>query len=131
KSAYSKQQPLAVEVLDNVRLSDESRRAPLFHLELALDVEDFGVEAGDAVGVLAHNSPELISRILAATGLSGDEPVKLKEEAMPLVQALREYCDLTIGSKRLVEYWAEIADSDVLRELGKDAKAQRAFLQQN
>lgn len=130
QQGYSKQQPLAVEVLDNVCLSAPGRRSPIHHLELALEAPGFDVQPGDAVGVLAHNPPGLVAAILDATQLSGEQPVTLGGEAMPLVQALREQCDLTIPSKRFLETWAGISDSAALKAHAEaDAKAQRAFLQ--
>src|SRR5690606_21212813 len=98
EQAYSKQQPLRVEVLENICLSDVSRHCPIHHLELALDVADFPVAPGDAVGVLTDNPPALVATILDAVGLSGEQAVVLNGNAMPLVQALRSECDLTIPS---------------------------------
>src|SRR5690606_14539757 len=68
EQAYSKQQPLRVEVLENICLSDVSRHCPIHHLELALDVADFPVAPGDAVGVLTDNPPALVATILDAVG---------------------------------------------------------------
>lgn len=126
---YSKQHPLTVEVLENVCLSASERHSPVHHLELALEDAEFHIQPGDAVGVLAGNPPELVAAILDATDLSGEQPVTIGGAAVPLVQALREHCDLTIPSKRLLEFWASLNDSEELvRQLEADTKTQRAFL---
>lgn len=126
---YSKRQPLTVEVLDNIRLSAPHRRDPIHHLELALDAPGFPLSPGDAVGVLADNPPALVAAVLDATGLSGEQPVTVEGAAMPLVQALRERCDLTIPGQRLLETWAAISGSEELTQLlAADTKRQRAFL---
>ncbi len=129
EQAYNKQQPLRVEVLENICLSDVSRHSPIHHLELALDVADFPVAPGDAVGVLTDNPPALVAAILDAVSLSGEQAVVLNGNAMPLVQALRSECDLTIPSKRFLEIWAQITGHLELVELkGADAVTQRAYL---
>lgn len=126
---YSRQQPLAVEVLENICLSAPDRPAAMHHLELALDVTDFDLHPGDAVGVLASNPPHLVAAVLDATRLPGEQAVTVGGEAMPLVQALREHCDLTIPSKRFLEAWAVVADSSELaRQVDAEAREQREFL---
>lgn len=125
---YSKQQPLEVEVLGNVRLSAASRRSPLHHLELALDVDDFALEPGDAVGVLVNNPPALVAFVLNATGLSGEQPVSMDGKAMPLVQALRCECNLTVAGKRFLEVWAELAGSEELRGIVASTAEQKNML---
>lgn len=127
---YSKQSPLTVEVLGNIRLSAATRRDPIHHLELALDAENFPIEPGDAVGILTDNPPALVAALLKATGLSGEQPVKQGEQAMPLVQALRQECNLTIPGKRFLEIWAERSGSAELRDIVADSGRQRDFLRQ-
>src|SRR5699024_6352933 len=105
------------------------RHAALHHLELALDVTDLDLHPGDAVGVLASNPPHLVAAVLDAACLSGEQAVTVGGEAMPLVQALREHCDLTIPSKRFLEAWAVVADSSELaRQVDAEARQQREFL---
>lgn len=129
RQAYSKQQPLMAEVIENLRLSSDKRGDPIHHLAIALDDENFTVAPGDAVGVLAENPPALVAAVLDATRLSGEQPVTLDGQAMPLVQALREARDLTIPGQRFLETWAEVAKADVLKELlAAESKQQRKFL---
>lgn len=126
---YDKNHPLRVEVLENIRLSGPHRETPNHHLVLALDAPDFHLEPGDAIGVLADNPPALVAAILRGTGLSGEEPVMQDGQAVPLVQALRERCDLTIPSQRFLEFWAGASQSaELARQLQADPLAQRAFL---
>src|SRR5690625_102322 len=126
---YSRQQPLAVEVLDNIRLTAAGRREAIHHLELALEVADFPVRPGDAVGVLADNSPQRVAAVLDAVGLSGETAVTVSGQAMPLVQALRSHCDLTLPGRRLLEFWAELSGgAELAAVLAGEARAQRDFL---
>lgn len=130
-AGWSRQRPLSAELLENIRLSGADDPAPVHHLELALDVADFIVEPGDAVGVLAHNPPALVAAILDATGLPAEQPVMVEGTALPLVEVLRELRDLTIPSPRFLEYWAELSSAPLLTGLVTgDKGAQRQFLRE-
>lgn len=131
-SQYSKENPLEVEVLANQNLSHASRQQPIHHLELALDADNFPVLPGDAVGILAENPPALVAMLLDATGLSGEQPVTLGQQALSLVEALRRHCDLCIPGKAFLELWAELtADASLVDVLNGDSKQLRQFLREN
>jgi sulfite reductase (NADPH) flavoprotein alpha-component len=128
---YSKQNPLLVEVLENVRLTDPRRIDAIHHLELALAEDEFALEPGDAVGVLPDNPPALVARVLDATNLPADGAVSIAGTSLPLVQALRQHLDLTIPGARFLEFWAAASGNENLRKLGAEpAAAQRQYLKQ-
>lgn len=130
-TSISKQNPLTVEVLENLNLSAPTRSAPIHHIELALDTPDLSVSPGDAVGVLADNPPALIAAVLNACDLSGEAAVAIDDAPMPLVQALRQHRDLTITSPRFLEWWAELSGSDALQQqAAAPSREQRQFLKQ-
>ncbi len=129
KTVYSKQNPLEIEVLENICLSDEKRESPVHHLELLLDKPDFALQPGDAVGVLPHNPPALVAAVLDATGLAGDQAIMLNERALPLVEALREHLDLTIPSQNFLTEWAQLSQhAALLQQAEAETKARREFL---
>ncbi|MFA5631112.1 MAG: flavodoxin domain-containing protein [Porticoccaceae bacterium] len=128
-SPYSKDNPVLAQVLVNQNLSHPGRRLPVHHLELAVDTAELGLVPGDAVGILAENPPQLVSMVLDATNLSGEQPVTLAGQAMPLVQALRMHCDLTIPGKGFLELWAALSGDTKLHGLVKaELRVQREFL---
>ncbi len=129
--AYDKRHPLEAEVLVNQRLSAPGRGSPIHHLELALEASDFAVAPGDAVGVLADNPPELVAAVLDATSLSGEQPVTVNDVPQPLVQALRQHCDLTIPGGRFLDYWAGLTGNTRLSEAtAGGTRTQRTLLKQ-
>ncbi|MCK9469625.1 MAG: sulfite reductase flavoprotein subunit alpha [Porticoccaceae bacterium] len=131
-ASYSKDSPLEVEVLANHSLSHPDRSHPIHHLELELPVADFPLLPGDAVGVLPENPPQLVASILDATGLSGEAPVVVDDQAMSLVEALRIHRDLTIPSRGFLSAWAALSDAQWLQDINAgEAKAQREFLRQH
>src|SRR5690606_1015231 len=101
-TAPTRANPVELEVLENVCLTASGRRAAVHHLALLMDTDNLQLQPGDAVGVLPHNPPELVAAVLNVTGRSGDDPVVVDDQAMPLVQALREKLDLTIPGKPLL-----------------------------
>ena len=126
---YSKRHPLSVEVLENLNLSHPQRTTPIHHLELALESPDFTLAPGDAVGVLADNPPALVAAVLDACHLSGEAPVIVQDESIPLVQALRQHQDVTIPSTRFLEQWAQLSNSPILKQqLKAPSKVQRQYL---
>lgn len=132
KESYSKNQPLLVEVIANHNLSSAQRQQPNHHLVLELPVTDFPLQPGDAIGVLPENPPELVAALLDHTGLSGEQPVTLHDRAMPLVEALRAHCDLTIPSRNFLSLWAELCQDSALQEVVTgNSTAQRGFLKQH
>lgn len=129
RKVYSRQQPLVVEVLENLRLSANHRTNAIHHISVAVDASDFSMAPGDAVGVLVENPPALVAAILDAANLPGEQAVLVDSQAMPLVQALRETRDLTVPGQRMLESWAQLANDDQLKAvLAADHKIQRDFL---
>lgn len=122
----TKQRPLSVQVLNNVRLS-AAREQVTHHLELALDVP-LAVQPGDAVGILADNPWELVSTVLESAGLDGETVVTLDGASMSLETALREHRNLTVPSPRFLEGWAALSGSEELAAIAGDEPRQKAFL---
>jgi sulfite reductase (NADPH) flavoprotein alpha-component len=60
-------------------------------------------EAGDALGVIPQNCPELVSEVLTALGADGEEAVPTKAGELPLRRALTECFDLNKPTPALLE----------------------------
>lgn len=128
-AAYDKNNPLEAELMTTVRLSTMEREQPIFHLELAADAAALTLQPGDAVGVFCDNPPGLVAAVLDACELSGESPVTVNGQAMPLVQALREHLDITIPGTGFLELWATLTDDEVLTTIrDSDTKVRRTFL---
>ncbi|WP_202922481.1 sulfite reductase flavoprotein subunit alpha [Sinimarinibacterium sp. NLF-5-8] len=126
----SKNNPVSLEVLDNVRLSLPTREQSIHHIELALE-QDLGLVPGDAVGVLVDNPQSLVDAVLSAARLSADAPVTLDGHTLPLAQVLRERRDLTIPGARLLELWAAQSGNPTLQQTSTDRAAQKTFLREH
>ena len=127
--SYSKNNPALAKVMTNQNLNHSGRRLPVHHLELAVNTTQLGLVPGDAVGIFVENPPQLVSMVLDATKLSGDQPVTIAGQAMPLVEALRLHCDLTIPGKAFLDLWAALSKAPELEIAANgELKLQREFL---
>src|SRR5262245_33556275 len=74
------------------------------HHEIVFDGPTVHYLPGDALGVVPHNAPALVERILAALGATGDEPVPSGPagSTLPLAHALTEVYNLNTPSRRLL-----------------------------
>lgn len=97
------------------------------HLVLALPDIAARYQPGDALGVVVENDADAVAAVLEAGKLPAQTPVSLKGEQLPLVQALRVYCEITTVTPRFIEAWAALTGSAMLVSLlGADAGEARA-----
>jgi sulfite reductase (NADPH) flavoprotein alpha-component len=115
-NAPTKDNPFASELLVN-RLMTEGSDKETRHFELSL--KDSGLEylPGDSLGVVPTNCEEVVSDLLHAVGLNGDETITLSEESISLKDALMNRLACTVLSKIQIKKFNEFAQSDKLNEL--------------
>jgi sulfite reductase (NADPH) flavoprotein alpha-component len=90
---YSRKNPFSARLLVNRKLTGEGSEKDTRHYEISLQGSGLTYEAGDALGIMPTNSPELVDEILEALDYDGGEEVSSPEgEKMPIRLALlREY----------------------------------------
>jgi sulfite reductase (NADPH) flavoprotein alpha-component len=129
-AGYSRRNPFSARLLVNRRLTGEGSEKDTRHYEISLQGSGLTYEAGDALGIMPTNSPELVDEILRALGYDGEEEVSSPDdEKMPIRLALlREY---QIRSPHLEflnamaeqdaadQYLKELVSSEVRTELDK------------
>ena len=89
------------------------------HFELSLKESGIGYEPGDSLGVLPVNCSEVVSDLLQAVGLSGDESIALGEQSHALEDALSNRLACTVLSKIQIKKFNELAQSEKLENLLK------------
>ncbi|MFL3657319.1 MAG: sulfite reductase flavoprotein subunit alpha [Opitutales bacterium] len=116
-SAYDKSNPFPAPLLKKYNLNSDGSAKETFHAEISLEESGLTYEAGDALGVIPQNSPDLIEAFLAATGLDGKEVVAIDEEtSLPFEAILRDKVDLRIVTKVVLTKYAKAAGLDELLE---------------
>jgi sulfite reductase (NADPH) flavoprotein alpha-component len=95
ESAYSKKKPFPALLLASRNLNGDGSAKQINHVELDLTGSDLTYEAGDALGVMANNCPDLVADVLAALGCDGEEAVPAPDgSTTSLRRALTELYDL-------------------------------------
>jgi sulfite reductase (NADPH) flavoprotein alpha-component len=99
---YSRKNPFNASVTDVHCLNGVGSGKEVNHIALSLEGSDLTYDAGDALGVLPLNDPELVDEILAALGCDGEEAVSSPDGIeVPLRRALTEFYDLGPINKKL------------------------------
>jgi sulfite reductase (NADPH) flavoprotein alpha-component len=112
--AYSKSNPFPARLLKNVLLNKPGSAKEVRHYEIALNGSSLSYEAGDALGVVPVNCPELVDELIGALHCSPDETVNVGDAAMPLHEALTRHLDITKPSQ---EFFATVASAAPAGEL--------------
>jgi len=122
---YDRKHPYPAELLERICLNGRGSTKRVNHLEFSLEESGLSYEPGDSVGVMVHNDPRVVERLLDNLKLSGSETVELGQETMPLSQALQERLELTRLTRPTVERWAKVSDS---RELAQRLENRRELI---
>jgi sulfite reductase (NADPH) flavoprotein alpha-component len=103
-AAYTRTNPYPALVRSSHRLSGAGSAKQVHHVEFDLAEAGLTYEAGDALGVYAHNCPELVADVLGALGCDGEEAVPAPDgRSVALRLALTECYDLGRPTEALLE----------------------------
>jgi sulfite reductase (NADPH) flavoprotein alpha-component len=112
---YDKNNPFPGTVLEVIRIVGRHSSKETRHVELDLTGSGLSYEPGDSLGLMPANSVAVVEELLEATGLSGDEEVKIKSSSISLASALTSRFEISIASPRFIQLWATLSGA---RELG-------------
>jgi sulfite reductase (NADPH) flavoprotein alpha-component len=115
--AYSKSNPFPAKLLRNVLLNKPGSGKEVRHYEIALNGSGLTYEAGDALGVVPVNCPELVDDVIAALKAKPDENVKFGDNIMSLREALTHHFDVNKPSQELLAAVAKAAPQSELAAL--------------
>jgi sulfite reductase (NADPH) flavoprotein alpha-component len=106
-SAYSRNRPYPALLLTSRNLNAPGSAKQVHHVEFDLGTSGLVYEAGDALGVMAHNCPQLVADVLAALGCDGEEAVPAPDgSTTSLRRALTELYDLGKPTPELLTHYA-------------------------
>ncbi|RWR05404.1 sulfite reductase subunit alpha [Sinirhodobacter populi] len=100
KTGWSRKNPYAAKLTCNRRLSGEGSAKEIRHYEFDLGESGLIYEAGDALGVMPRNDPELAARILAMIGATQETP---GPDGRPLLEALIDSHEIVTPSRELIQ----------------------------
>ena len=122
KPNYDKKNPFPAPLLKKYNLNGEGSAKETIHAEISLEGSGLTYEAGDALGVVPQNAPDLISAFLEATGIEGRENVAFGDDlAVPFEEVLRDHLDLRVVTKLVIQKYAKISGNQDLFEKSSDS----------
>ncbi len=113
-SAYSRSNPFAAEVLENIDLNGRGADRSTRHLEISLQGSGLSWKPGDSLGVYGQNDPDLVEALLAAANW---HPNTALDDGTPLCNALVERYEITVLTRPLLRRIAEITGAGQLSDL--------------
>lgn len=113
-SVYSNKNPFPARHTANVKLTGAGSEKDTRHHEISLAGSGLKYEAGDALGLVPTNCPELVAELVAALKAKGDEAVPGRDGApKPLADALFSDYAITFADKKFVEACVNKGASDL------------------
>ena len=125
--------PFQASVIDNIVLTGRGSSKETRHIEMSIAGSGLAFEPGDALGIIPRNDPKLVEALLEALRLSPDAGICVNNQTIGIGQALTEEYEITVGTTRFINQWAELSGAEELIALrGKErAEARGAFLFEN
>ncbi|MBV9877258.1 MAG: flavodoxin domain-containing protein, partial [Verrucomicrobia bacterium] len=121
---YDRKHPFFAQVSANRLLTAPESAKETRHFEISLDGSNLSYSAGDALGIVPCNCPELVEQILKTLNCDGEEAVPSPDGAeVPLHKALLEFYEITKIPLGLLKCIAERSADPALRPLLEPAAA--------
>lgn len=100
---HGKANPFPAPLLAVRKLNGEGSAKEVNHVELSLEGSGLAYEAGDALGVIPQNCPDLVNEVLTELGCDGEEAIPTSSGELPLRIALQQHFDLGKPPAALLE----------------------------
>lgn len=129
-ASFDKKNPFAASVIDNIVLTGRGSSKETRHIELSLADSGLNYQPGDALGIVPRNDPALVASLIEKLKLQADAPVTVKQQTLPLHEALGSAFEITAATPRFLDHWASITGSSELEQLRspEEGAARTAFL---
>jgi len=115
---YSRSNPFPAKLVANRKLNGPGSEKDTRHFEIALDGSGLNYEAGDALGVIPINCPELVDDLLGVLRLAGDELVPGRNgTTVALREALLRHYEITKIPQPFLKAVAERSGDELLKKL--------------
>ena len=124
ETAYDQKHPFLAEVSANRLLTAPHSAKETRHFEISLQGSNLSYAAGDALGIVPCNCPELVEQILRALNCDGEEAVPSPDGTeVPLHKALLENYEITKIPAGLLRCIAERSADPAVRQILEPAAA--------
>lgn len=127
RSIFSKKNPFAAPLVENIVLNGRGSGKETRHLEFLLEDSGIVYEPGDALGVYARNSAAAVGRLCEALGFDGTANIVWQGREQSLQQCLSEQVEIAVLNGKFLARWAEWSGAEELRVIAGDGKAAHEF----
>jgi sulfite reductase (NADPH) flavoprotein alpha-component len=115
---YSRSNPFVATLITNRKLNGPGSEKDTRHFEIGLDDSALNYEAGDALGVIPSNCPDLVDDILGLLKFSGQESTPGRDGIeVPLREALLKHYEITKISQPFLKAVAERSGDELLSKM--------------
>lgn len=122
-AAYDKRNPFPAPVVENITIVGRGSTKETRHIEFSLAGSGLTYAPGDALGIAASNDPAVVAALLDALALSPDTLFDMKGHRIAIGEALTHRFEITAVTPRFLDYWAQLSEADVLRQLKQEDRA--------
>jgi sulfite reductase (NADPH) flavoprotein alpha-component len=119
KLPFSRTNPFQAKVLKNINLNGSGSTKETRHIELSLKGSGLSYNPGDALGIVPSNDPELVAAILEEMQWDEEAVVTVgkKGETLPLKEALTDYFEITLLTRKILQQAAALTENSELQKL--------------
>ncbi|MEM6482398.1 MAG: sulfite reductase flavoprotein subunit alpha [Pseudomonadota bacterium] len=128
KSGWTRKNPYVSTMVDNHVLSGAKSAKEIRHIAFSLPDEGMGYEAGDALGVMPVNAPDLVDAWLTRLGVGADTSIDGRDQ--PLGELLSTGLEIMTPSRELIRGLEPLVRDDEFTHVvtNGDKEALEAFL---
>ncbi|MEH7503531.1 sulfite reductase subunit alpha [Neobacillus drentensis] len=119
QTTFSRTNPFQAKILKNINMNGEGSSKETRHIELSLEGSGLSYVPGDALGIIPSNDLELVASILEEMHWDEEALVTINKqgESLPLKEALTNYFEITLLSKKVLQQAAAFTENEELQKL--------------
>lgn len=119
KAPFSRTNPFQATVLKNMNLNGLGSSKETRHIELSLKGSGLSYNPGDALGIVPSNDPQLVAAILEEMKWDEEAVVTVGKqgETLPLKEALTNYFEITLLTRKILQQAAAFTANEELQKL--------------
>lgn len=125
---YSESNPYQAEILNVLDLTTAESTQNAYHIELAVDADGLGYQAGDIIAILPDNQDELVDALIKQLDYNPNEMVTIKKGQFKLHTAFKHHLEIANLTANVVKTYAGFIKSDSLQALLDDKEALKDYL---
>jgi sulfite reductase (NADPH) flavoprotein alpha-component len=117
-ASFDRKNPYPAPLVTNRRLNADGSAKDTRHFDFVIEGSGLTYQAGDALGVMPANCPELVDELLRAVRWTGEEAVPANTAGeVSLREALTRHYDITRVQPALLKFFAERTGDELLQRL--------------